>query len=79
MMPLDPDGVQKLKHDLEETKIAFEEACAPGHLDFGKAKRNLQALEDLERKVDTLIKLTKTKLKLRLVFAQQDMAVSLTL
>ncbi|KAG8693943.1 hypothetical protein FRC08_008798 [Ceratobasidium sp. 394] len=75
MTPLDPDGVRKLKRDLEELKVGLREACSPGRLDFGKAKRNLQVLENLERQVDTLIKLTKTKLKLQLVFAQRDSAL----
>ncbi|KAG8741994.1 hypothetical protein FRC10_002111 [Ceratobasidium sp. 414] len=85
MMELDPIGVQKLKCDLEETKIAFEGASSPRRLDFRKAKRHVQALEDLERKVDALIELAKgvshtpaaacplqMKLQVQLVFAHQD-------
>ncbi|KAG9080373.1 hypothetical protein FRC06_006664, partial [Ceratobasidium sp. 370] len=72
MTELDPNGVQKLKRDLQETKIAFEEASSPRRVDFRKAKRNLQALEDLERKVNALVELIKMKLQLQLVFAQQD-------
>ncbi|KAG8719298.1 hypothetical protein FRC08_003182 [Ceratobasidium sp. 394] len=66
MVQLDPDSVQELKRDLEGIQTVFGEASSPGRLDFGKAKHNLQALEDLEQQVDTLIKFTE------LVLTQQD-------
>ncbi|KAG8699879.1 hypothetical protein FRC08_005061 [Ceratobasidium sp. 394] len=68
MTQLDPDGVERLKRDLADIKIAFEEACSPGRVSFGRVKPNLEAVEDLERQIDTLIKLT----ELQLVLAQRD-------
>ncbi|KAG9074482.1 hypothetical protein FS749_013959 [Ceratobasidium sp. UAMH 11750] len=61
MTQLDPDGVERLKRDLADIKIAFEEACSPGRVSFGRVKPNLEAVEDLERQIDTLIKLTEVR------------------
>ncbi|KAG9086219.1 hypothetical protein FS749_003802 [Ceratobasidium sp. UAMH 11750] len=79
MAQLDPESVQELKRDLEGIQTAFGEASSPGRLNFGKAKRNLQALEDLEQQVDALIKFTELKLNLQLALIQQDDKVSSTL
>ncbi|KAG8686458.1 hypothetical protein FRC08_012500, partial [Ceratobasidium sp. 394] len=72
MVQLDPDSVQELKRDLEGVQTAFGKASSPGRLDLGRAKRNLQALEDLEQQVDALVKFTEIKLNLQLALTQQD-------
>ncbi|KAG9123321.1 hypothetical protein FRC07_015097 [Ceratobasidium sp. 392] len=49
---------------LQDIKVSFDAASKPRHLNLRKAERNLQALEDLERNIDTLIELTKLRLEL---------------
>ncbi|KAG9123931.1 hypothetical protein FRC07_013472, partial [Ceratobasidium sp. 392] len=56
---LDPEGALELDIEMCNMKRALDDTSVPGRLDYRKAKRNIEVIEELERRSDAIIELMK--------------------